>query len=399
MNKKSFINDSLKTIFGSLLYMFTIQFILFPSLSHHYSQKEFGVILTIYSVMTLLSVVVGSTLNNIRLINISRFRKRYISKEFLLLLLSLVLISEVFLYFILKLYFKMDSSSVLILLFLLAFLNLKNYLQVHFRINFQFNNLLALVILQAITIFILVISNSFMNIGWERILLINEFIGVLFIVATFMKYKLEPSFKKEEFIFISKHYTNLAIINLVNNIIIYFDRFIIIIFISANAVSIAFLVTFVGKLIGSVISPINSVVLTYLSQTDIPKKRLLSILVIFAIIITISGTIISYPLSIVVIKYLYHEEVSNYIQYILVGNFGVILTVVGNFLFVFNMKYVPFKYQTSSQIIFFISYFIITIPSTYLCGLNGFFIAVICSNLIRIISIYYYGKKYSEVKI
>lgn len=71
MAKKVFIMDSVKTIIGTLLIALGLQFLAYPIINQRVGNEAFGSILTIYTIITITSVVLGNTLNNIRLINMN----------------------------------------------------------------------------------------------------------------------------------------------------------------------------------------------------------------------------------------------------------------------------------------------------------------------------------------
>lgn len=399
MNIKNLLNDSIKTVISSVIYMVIFQFIFFPYLSRKYGAHDFGIIITIYSLVTLFSVIVGSTLNNVRLLNDKKFKQQYISYEFIKLFAIASIIVEILLSSILIFYFSYSFIQVLSICYLLLLLNLKNYLQVYLRINLSYNKLFFLVLLQSITLLILIqLNKTIVDLGWETTLVLTELTGVIYIIMQIRNKNARFYYDKNKYLHVRNHYTNLAFINLINNIIIYFDRFILLIMLNAKSVTIIFLVTFVGKLFAGFVFPINSVLLSYLTKSNLHPKKLLNWLTLASIVLIIISTLSSYPLSYIVIKYLYHSNFIELKKYIILANLGVIMSVVGNILFVFNMKYVPVKFQSKSQILFFITYFIITIPLTYGFGIMGFILSVIISNSIKLISIYYYGREYSEVE-
>ncbi|PTF05734.1 capsular biosynthesis protein, partial [Staphylococcus equorum] len=73
MTKYKFFIDSSKTIASSLLVAFGLQLIAYPFIINEIGNNQFGEILTIYTLMTISSVVIGNTLNNIRLINVKYY--------------------------------------------------------------------------------------------------------------------------------------------------------------------------------------------------------------------------------------------------------------------------------------------------------------------------------------
>lgn len=105
MVKKVFIMDSVKTIIGTLLIALGLQFLAYPIINQRVGNEAFGSILTIYTIITITSVVLGNTLNNIRLINMNLYKSNHYYWKFVSILLISILIESialiiVFLYFL-----------------------------------------------------------------------------------------------------------------------------------------------------------------------------------------------------------------------------------------------------------------------------------------------------------
>ncbi len=104
MAKKVFIMDSVKTIIGTLLIALGLQFLAYPIINQRVGNEAFGSILTIYTIITITSVVLGNTLNNIRLINMNLYKSNHYHLEicidtFILILIESIALIIVFLYF------------------------------------------------------------------------------------------------------------------------------------------------------------------------------------------------------------------------------------------------------------------------------------------------------------
>ena len=92
MSKKLFVIDTIKTIFSSLIIALGLQFIAYPFIHRGMGDNNFGEILTVYTILTITSVVLGNTLNNIRLINVDHYSSNnYFSRFYRTLIVSIAI--------------------------------------------------------------------------------------------------------------------------------------------------------------------------------------------------------------------------------------------------------------------------------------------------------------------
>ncbi len=120
MVKKVFIMDSVKTIIGTLLIALGLQFLAYPIINQRVGNEAFGSILTIYTIITITSVVLGNTLNNIRLINMNLYKSNHYWKFVSILLIS-ILIESIALIIVFLYFFNLNTIDIIFLILYLIF--------------------------------------------------------------------------------------------------------------------------------------------------------------------------------------------------------------------------------------------------------------------------------------
>ncbi|KYH13848.1 polysaccharide biosynthesis protein [Staphylococcus kloosii] len=398
MSVKMFINDSIKTLLSTTFLMIIIQFIVFPYFSSEYTSKLFGEILTIYSIFSISSVVIGNTLNNLRLLDSNIYKNKEFGIDYLKLLLLSISLTILITTTIFIINFKYNVSELIILNIIIVIMILKNYLQVYLRLELLFNKLLKMSIIQGLVLIILVYVLK-VSMSWWVIILIGEFAGILYLLNQFVNNGY--SFNKSHINFknLNLKFWQLSSVNFVNNLIIYFDRFLIFSVLGGSVVTISFVATFVGKILSGIVSPINGVILTYISaRTESNNVKLYKYAIFSSLIVALITLLLVLPISKYVVVQLYDIKYSAISRYLIIGNLSVITLIMGNILFPMNIKYTPIKYQTIVQTVYFILYFLLCIPFTLAWGLMGFFIAVTSTNIIRYFLMVYTGFKYMERK-
>ncbi|SQA06892.1 capsular polysaccharide synthesis protein Cap5K [Staphylococcus aureus] len=132
MAKKVFIMDSVKTIIGTLLIALGLQFLAYPIINQRVGNEAFGSILTIYTIITITSVVLGNTLNNIRLINMNLYKSNHYYWKFVSILLISILIESIALIIVFLYFFNLSTIDIIFLILLNILMCLRIYLNVFF---------------------------------------------------------------------------------------------------------------------------------------------------------------------------------------------------------------------------------------------------------------------------
>lgn len=130
MVKKVFIMDSVKTIIGTLLIALGLQFLAYPIINQRVGNEAFGSILTIYTIITITSVVLGNTLNNIRLINMNLYKSNHYYWKFVSILLISILIESIALIIVFLYFFNLNTIDIIFLILLNILMCLRIYLNV-----------------------------------------------------------------------------------------------------------------------------------------------------------------------------------------------------------------------------------------------------------------------------
>ena len=148
MVKKVFIMDSVKTIIGTLLIALGLQFLAYPIINQRVGNEAFGSILTIYTIITITSVVLGNTLNNIRLINMNLYKSNHYYWKFVSILLISILIESIALIIVFLYFFNLNTIDIIFLILLNILMCLRIYLNVFFRMTLKYNQILYIALIQ-----------------------------------------------------------------------------------------------------------------------------------------------------------------------------------------------------------------------------------------------------------
>ncbi|MBE5667444.1 capsular biosynthesis protein [Staphylococcus sp. SS251] len=391
MTKKTFIMDSVKTIAGTLLIALGLQFLAYPIINHHIGSNEFGVVLTVYTIITITSVVLGNTLNNIRLINVSIYNPNYYYSKFTLILFISILIESIALTFVFLYFFDLNVVEIILLIMLNTLMCLRIYLNVFFRMTLKYNQILYIAIFQFVGLLMGLYLYSLTR-NWIICFIVSE------LCATgYTLFKLRGLKRSEIEItenYIVRDYVMLLSTNSLNNLNLYLDRLILLPIIGGTAVTISFLSTFIGKMLATFLYPINNVVLSYISVNesgDIKQQYLRTN--IFAIISLCAVMILCYPITIIIVSTLYNMDSNLYSKYIILGNIGVLFNAICIMIQTLNTKHASITLQANFMTIHTIVFIVLTIFMTIVYGLDGFFWTTLFGNVIKYVILNVIGLK------
>ncbi|WP_415409368.1 capsular biosynthesis protein [Staphylococcus agnetis] len=383
MAKKMFIIDTLKTIVSSLLMAFGLQLVAYPLIQRTVGNAEFGHILTSYTILTITSVVMANTLNNIRLVNIEYYDSNHYYSLFIRLFLISIVIESIGIYIVFHMMFNVSWIGILALVILNLFMCLRIYLSVFFRMKLQYNKILIVSVFQFIGILVGLACFKVIQ-SWLIIFLVSELFALAY---TFWKLKHIFVVKtKSDEPHIVNDYLMLLGTNALNNSNLYLDRLILLPLINGTAVTFAFLATFVGKMLATFLYPVNNVLLSYVSvNANVNKLRQYTLVNTYGILAIIFVTIVSYPATLIIVKLLYHLNSQQLTEFIIIGNIGVLLNVVSTMIQTLNTKHSSITRQAHFITVHTIIYIVLAIVLTHFYGLVAFFWITLIANFIKLV--------------
>lgn len=398
MRKRKFINDSIKTISSSLLVAFGLQLLAYPFIINKIGNDKFGEILTIYTLITLISVVTGNTLNNIRLINTKFYNPDFFYKVFIKLLIISMILESILLLIVLIMYFDLKLTSIFVLIVINILMCLRIYLVVFYRMKLEYNKIFLVSIFQFTGVLFGLFIFYLINI-WELIFLFSEVFSITYIIYTLKVKGLFKSIDESVPKLVIKDYLYLLSTNFLNNIVLYLDRLILLPLLGGTAVTIAYLSTFIGKIIASFLYPINNVILSYISVTKTENKsKQYIIVVIIGSILSCLVLIICYPITIFIVEKIYMQDINKVKNFIIIGNLAILVGFLCNMIQSLNIKYIELRVQSIFQIVHSILFILITMILTVKYGIFGFFISTLLGNLVKMLSLLIIGYKFSNSK-
>lgn len=313
--KKKFLKNSIINTLAVALPIILIQFYIMPRMSLIMDVEKYGVTITIISILNFISTRTGNTLNNIRLINNNIYSSEVKNYGDFSILVTLYGFCTSFLVVILSFYCVKLENDYILLFITGLFMLLREYLIALFRIKLEYNKIFITYMLQTIGLLcgwvLYIICKK-----WLWIYFVGNFVPILYMIYKNRKNKF-ISFSKSSY-FISTFYSELFLFisSILNGFNIYADKLFILPMQGAKNVTIYYVATVIGRFMDMIITPVSSVLLSYLSKEKKIQKRILKNIVWKTIILLILGYITGLFLSPRLLKLLYPQYVNDVIKYL-----------------------------------------------------------------------------------
>ena len=185
-----------------------------------------------------------------------------------------------------------------------------------------------------------------------------------------------------------------------NSLLNYADRIIIYPMIGGEAVTIYYIATLFGKIIGMVVGPMNSVVLSYIAKIDKLSQKFLSYVLGITAFAGVIGYVICMSLGKFGIKILYTDYYEEVVRYLPITTVTAMFMMAISVVFPFVIKCCSMKWQVIIDAISFVCYVVIGIVLYDVYGLMGFCIGVMIAFLTKFLMMLYllFNKRQEHIK-
>ncbi len=381
--------DFIINILASVIYTFARQIVVFPLLAARLTEGDYGTLLTVTGLANVCTALVGSSLNNIRLVQNSRYEEAGETGDFNFLCVIGAAISVVF-SLVLWAMFSYSGLTALLLTAYILTSNLYQYASAFFRLELNFKRILMANVLVSAA-YIAATPVFATKELWPVVFLIGEGAGLLYVAKT-TGFHREPLFRTPLFSETTQKLLAFMLAGLVGNILLYADRMIIYPTLGAESVSYYSTASFFGKSAGIVMTPIAGVLLGYFSQKSFTASKKLFTLVngisLGCLAVFLLGCWLVAPWF---TQLLYPSLYAQSAPYIFLANLGAVISIAGNMAQPMILKCCSTRWILAIQLIYGAAYLGSALLLMPAYGLLGFCWAAILANSIRLFALYVLG--------
>lgn len=294
MIKKKIAGDFIYTFIALLLVNVVLQIVIYPIINRFYSSEVLGDIVYYTGVIYTLSASIGGAVANQKLL--LRDKYKHTNSDFNVIILGVNAIVFVFLFVI-----AVASNIGILAAFLYGaagcLVFLRYYAEVEFRLTKNFKGYLFYYILVSIG-YLIGLGAFLLTDLWYFIFIIGESVAIAYVLIKGNIFKSQP--KSGEIAVITKLVTVLSVSYLLGALAAHYYKIFINLYFGGDDVTVYYVSSFFGKSLDLVITPITTLMLSYLSRknkniANLSAKKVLSISFISGVILYI-GFVVATPI-------------------------------------------------------------------------------------------------------
>lgn len=359
-----------------------LQLVILPLLATKMSEDHYGLVLTIVSVITVVSGGFGGALNNLRLIKQNDYEQSGKEGDFNIILIGEMLVCSGLVGITLG-QFELGIADCFWIILLTVFWLAREYFVVVFRIKLDFVGVvlsnIALVAGYILGYFLFLIWNY-----WQLIYFTGMVVSLLYVAkkSEIIWEKLAVTSLMKSTV---KDLSFLTIAAVANSLLGYADRLIIYPLIGGAAVSVYYVSTLLGKVVGMAVQPFGTVALSYLAKKNTVKKSLWGQTVIISGIVAFVGYFASLLVAYPVLNIVYPQWVNEAMELMPITTATAMISMIISILYAFVLKMCSMKWQLIINISVLLAYLFLSVSMYQLYGMAGFCVGVLLSNVIKLI--------------
>lgn len=383
--------DLIYTVGATMLLQFCMQIVLYPLINKIKGAEFTGDVLFYIGIIYIVPQAIASSMSNIRLV--SRKVLDDINGEFVPLVGVLSVISG-FICFIITLFFNCSLSFSLVYGLYAIIYTVRVYLQVEYRLTLRFKQyfinyvILSLGYMVGFVVFLYVPY-------WLIIFIVGE---VFATVHSLTQTKIKSySISKDSIRYIIRNTMIVMIAILIRDSVNQFDKVILKIMVSSETVTKFNALSLIGKSIQMLVGPINTLMLTYLSAKDkkisAPTlKKMIKVTIVMGIAAMAACEILT-PIY----AYLFYGiSVAEGLSFGFFINLELIMGFIASIYVITVLSQGRTKIYSAIQTVWGVLSLLLTLLFTYLFGIYGIVIAMIITNLLKMVVSYREVKKTCE---
>ena len=390
-NNKKKIKDLMLSIGATAVFNMVIQFAMYPFLERNLGKENYGVALSILSIVAILAGTIGTAANYSRMVTGANNGIACTNGDYNIILLTLSTLCGLGGIFYLR-YLGISSALAAVIFVILIILTaLRYYSDVEYKMNADFMRYMIFYV--AISLGYLLGMLVYRLTGeWMLAFVAGEALGVIFVIFQGTIYRKDVLSPSAKFVPVCKSMGFLLLSTLIDNLTLNADRLLLMIFAGGSAVSIYYTASLLGKVVAMLSVPINSIIISYLVKYDGSlTKKFWSVAAGGSIVLgtlAFAGCTIISPF---LLNILYPDLKNDIAPYIAPAILGQIFYFVSGVLLVILLKFRGEKKQFLFNTFYMVEFMAIVIVGTWLGGLDGFVYTCLAANAIRFVAVIIWG--------
>ena len=382
---KRAIVDSALNVVAVALPTAALQLLVFPMAAAGLDSDSYGLLTTVFALMNLVPGTLGLALCNIRLLYNSNYADKGIAGDFPLLLRSSCLLAAVPIAGVLLFYGVREAANLIFALLTTCIWLMREYYGVAFRIRLDFKAVLICNVGLAVG-YLAGYALFRVSACWGVILLAGQLVSLALILSRTDLWK-DPATKTELYSKVRTDVVQFSAAAFLSRCISYSDRVLLFPLIGGHLVSVYYVSTLIGKMLSMVVTPLNTVLLSYISRGRTKPVKLFALLLASGLILASVGFVVVLLIAEPVLKVLYSQFVDEAMIYLPISSAAALVYSVSTVVNSFLVRFYDMSWQTRINALLLGVYVISAYGGYLLGGLMGFCIGYLAVNLLQLLII------------
>lgn len=376
----SVASDLVFSVAGLVLMNGVLQFVIYSLLRKWVGNEAFGDYQSILAVVSIMGTTFGVAANYSRMVR-SR-EKKDTNGDYNIFLTVISVLCVVVSAVTLVVYNSFSIAHFLLLSVLMVVTVLRYYGDVNYRIKLNYKGFFVYYAIITVGYCLGLVFFRYVSEQWMVTFIAGETAAVVFVLLHGDIFKgkklLSPS---PEFGKTMKSVSILSATNLLSSVAQQADKIILGIAMNGEAVTIFYVATLLGKVISLLTTPLNGVLIGYLTKYDGKvTKKMMAIFIAALSGLGLIALFVCYFASKIIVKILHPEVYDAAEQYFFLATAGQIFYFIANCLMTVILRIASEKFQMYINIAYIAIYAVTVIPLTITYGLWGMTIALLIAN-------------------
>ena len=382
---KRAIVDSALNVVAVALPTAALQLLVFPMVAAGLDSDSYGLLTTVFALMNLVPGTLGLALCNIRLLYNSNYADKGVAGDFPLLLRSSCLLAAVPIAGVLLFYGVREAANLIFALLTTCIWLMREYYGVAFRIRLDFKAVLICNVGLAVG-YLAGYALFRVSTCWGVILLTGQLVSLALILSRTDLWK-DPATKTELYSKVRTDVVQFSAAAFLSRCISYSDRVLLFPMIGGHLVSVYYVSTLIGKMLSMVITPLNTVLLSYISRGRTKPVKLFALLLASGLILASVGFVVVLLIAEPVLKVLYPQFVDEAMVYLPISSAAALVYSVSTVVNSFLVRFYDMSWQTRINALLLGVYVIFAYGGYLLGGLMGFCVGYLAVNVLQLLII------------
>ena len=378
-----FIKNFIYAFSAVILQIGVVQLVILPSISKTMSSEQYGLVLTLISIVDIIAITLGASICHVRLISISTYNDECVNGDFNKCCIIYGGISVVA-SMVTSLLYEKEFSGSTVLIGIMAFMAFFfSYSQVAIRLNRKFQYDIISSLLMAIGYFCGYLIYK-LNGQWQFIYILGYGAGGLFCGVIIGKLYRESCICTLLFKKTNQQIIELSSSSFIKQLITYADRLILYPILGGELVAVYYAATLIGKMFSICTNPLNSLLLSYITKPKRGIRNYLMKIIFYSSALCFCVYWLCLIISKPVLLILYPQYYEAALSIIHITLLSAMVEVVISIVTPFTLKIFNTSLQVLVSIISTIVYFVSAVILLEKYSLIGFSIAVLLSSITKI---------------